>query len=127
MADDPTLAAGSHVTVTATGFAPDDLVGITMHSTPTDLGTRTADAAGTVTYAFTVPSNATPGAHSLVFATTAKSVSFRFTVSGSTSPNLSATGYDMVTPSVFGAAALLLGITLLYALRRRVLYRGRHI
>ena len=130
LGSDPSLAPGSTALVTATGFAAHASVSITMHSTPISLGSRTATDSGSVSYTFTVPSDATPGAHHLVFASATKSMSFAFTVTGapaSASPTaLSATGDDVVTPTALGFIALFLGAGLLYSLRQRVLYRGRH-
>lgn len=106
-----------------------------MHSTPVHLGTRTANAAGVVTYSFTVPRDAPAGAHSLIFAGPAKSVAFDFVLSTSTSgagvgngshTNLSATGDDVVSPTLLGLLLVLSGAALLYVVRWRFVYRGRH-
>jgi hypothetical protein len=124
------LAPGSTTLVTASGFASHASVTITMHSTPLSLGTRTASAGGSVSYSFTLPGGTAPGAHRLVFASATESMSFAFTVSGtptSSSPTrLSATGDDVVTPTLYGMLALLLGGTLIYTMRTKFLYRGRH-
>jgi len=108
-----------------------------MHSAPINLGTHSADAAGNVTYDFTVPTSAASGAHELVFSGVGKTVSFPFVVSsqGSTvvsdptttsHTGLAATGQDLGGPIALGILALLLGGGLLHFARYRVLYRGRH-
>lgn len=60
-------SVGETVTVTGDGFAPNDAVTMTLHSTPIPLGTATADAHGILSATFTVPS-ADLGSHTVVVA-----------------------------------------------------------
>ena len=60
------VTPSASVTATGTGFAPGEPVTATVHSTPVDLGTYAADAHGSVTIHFTVPSDLEPGTHALV-------------------------------------------------------------
>jgi hypothetical protein len=57
-------------------------VAATLHSTPIDLGTTTADDEGAVSLTFTVPADLEPGMHSvdLVGATSGTTVSVAFEV-----------------------------------------------
>jgi hypothetical protein len=55
------------VTATVPGFTPAELVDVSLHSDPIDLGDFTADADGSVTVTFTVPADLPPGPHDLVF------------------------------------------------------------
>ena len=57
--------AGGQLTVSGTGFEPGETVQATLHSTPIDLGTVTADADGAVSLTFTVPADLEPGLHSV--------------------------------------------------------------
>jgi hypothetical protein len=62
--DEP-LTAGTELTLSYSGFQPNEQVSIVMRSTPVDLGTFTADASGTVTANVTLPASAETGRHSL--------------------------------------------------------------
>ncbi|SDX92479.1 titin [Micromonospora pattaloongensis] len=57
---------GDTITVIGTGFAPHSTVTVTIYSTPTHLGTATADANGDFELTVTVPSDLPAGAHTLV-------------------------------------------------------------
>lgn len=61
-----TVDAGSPVTVTASGFAIDEDVSVTIHSTPVLLATTTADSLGALSLTVTVPQTTPPGAHDLI-------------------------------------------------------------
>lgn len=58
-------APGEEVTVAGTGFNPGETVDFIMHSEPVLLGSATADAKGVATLAFTVPSKADTGLHTI--------------------------------------------------------------
>lgn len=60
------LLAGGVVTIAAEGFEPGELVKIVIYSTPTLLGTATADANGVATWKGSLPAGLT-GTHTLVF------------------------------------------------------------
>lgn len=62
---DPTPAAGQTITVNGSGYAGNASVTITMESQPVTLKTTTANAAGQLNTQITIPSNTTPGQHTL--------------------------------------------------------------
>lgn len=59
------VVAGGSLTVTATGFAADEPVDLTLYSSPRALGTATATVDGVVTSTVTVPADLEPGVHRL--------------------------------------------------------------
>ena len=61
------LTAGDDVTLSYSGFQPGEQVTLVMRSTPVELGTFTADAAGVVTATVTLPASAEAGSHTLTF------------------------------------------------------------
>ena len=62
---DPTPAPGQTITATGSGYGGNASVTITMESQPVTLKTTTANAAGQLNTQITIPSNATPGNHTL--------------------------------------------------------------
>ncbi len=64
---------GQTVTVSGTGYTPDSSVTITLHSTPTVLGTTPADSAGRVTYTTVVPLGTVPEQHAVLLSDTSHS------------------------------------------------------
>ncbi len=92
LGDNPTLDPGQNVSVTATGFAAAASVDVTVHSTPQDLGTVTADSTGTVTYAFLVPTTLEAGAHTLVFTSGSTTGTYAFVVSTTAATTAAADG-----------------------------------
>jgi hypothetical protein len=91
-ASSTTPKPGQTVTVQSPGFTPGETVSVTLHSTPVNLGTVTADASGDVDATVTIPIGTVPGAHELIF--TGLSSGRVVTVPITVSP-LSA-GYDLV-------------------------------
>lgn len=73
---------GGAQTVSAVGFAAGETVTGVLHSAPVDLGSVKADASGTATLRFTVPSALATGAHDVVLtgATSGLSASVTFEV-----------------------------------------------
>jgi hypothetical protein len=59
------VVAGQEQSVTGSGFVPGERVAVEMASDPVDLGTVTADAAGTIALTFTVPAATPPGTHTV--------------------------------------------------------------
>ena len=59
------VAQGGSLHVSATGFAPGEVVTITLHSAPTTLLTLGADGAGAVDATVTVPTTASVGEHAI--------------------------------------------------------------
>jgi hypothetical protein len=58
---------GKKVVKILTGFQPDEVVTVTLHSTPVKVGTFTASPQGVVTVEFTVPEGTPVGDHDLVY------------------------------------------------------------
>ena len=101
LSSDPTLTAGEVVTVQADGFTSGETVSAVVHSTPETLTPATASSTGTITYAFTVPTDLLAGAHSLVLtgATSQTTVTINFSIA---SPAV--LGTTTTTPSAGGAS-----------------------
>jgi hypothetical protein len=117
--------AGQKVVKILTGFQPYEVVTVTLHSTPTRLGTFTADASGTVRIEFTVPAGTPVGDHTLVYEGdqgTYFQESFTVTAASSatgTDGDLAYTGASVALPLGLGAGALALGGGLVFLTRRR--------
>jgi hypothetical protein len=113
---------GSRVVKVLTGFQPGEEVTVTLHSTPTEVGTFTADSAGTVTVEFELPAGTAVGSHTLVYEGN-QGTYFQeaFTVAGAAAPasSLAYTGTSVALPLGLGAGAVVLGSGLLLASRRR--------
>ena len=75
-----TVTAGGTLVVKATGFAAGERVRGTVHSDPVSLGTKTASAAGAVTFRWTVPAGFAAGAHTVVLTAASGTVTVPFTV-----------------------------------------------
>ena len=65
---DTTPTPGETVTVTAGGYVPGATVTVTLEPEGIVLGTATADADGTITLTFTIPSNLSLGDHAITVA-----------------------------------------------------------
>jgi hypothetical protein len=117
--------AGQKVVKILTGFQPYEVVTVTLHSTPTRLGTFTADASGTVRIEFTVPAGTPVGDHTLVYEGdqgTYFQESFTVAAAASatgTDGDLAYTGASVALPLGLGAGALGLGGGLVFLTRRR--------
>ena len=135
----PTLSVGEAVTLGLHGFTAGESVGVTVHSTPQTLTPATASSAGSITYAFTVPTGLDPGAHSVVFfgATSGVTTTWSFSlvtpaVQGTTttsSGSLPFTGANTGRQLLVAVAALWSGlILLLWSRPRRSIFDvgGRH-
>jgi LPXTG-motif cell wall-anchored protein len=119
-----TSAPGQKVVKIIGGFQPFEVVTLVMHSTPTTIGTFTADANGVVTAEFTLPAGTPAGTHTLVFDGTVTHFEETLTVtaSGTTaaaSGDLAYTGASVTVPLVLGGALVLAGGGALLASRRR--------
>lgn len=111
---------GDTVTITGSGFLPNQLLQVEIHSTPIPLGTITTGPTGSFVKKVTIPKNLKAGTHSIVLlgsgGGTLASLSIR--VLG----GLSNTGSDaqgMFTLRLLGASMLLLGGVLVVGARRR--------
>jgi hypothetical protein len=78
------VSPGGQVTVHATGFLPHERVSVTLHSTPVNVATATADGSGAVTVTFTVPAGIDPGDHVILLTglTSGRTVTVPLTVAG---------------------------------------------
>ncbi len=116
-------APGQKVVKILTGFRPYEKVTVTLHSTPTRVGTFTADASGTVRIEFTVPAGTPAGDHTLVYEGdqgTYFQESFTVTAAAAaTDGDLAYTGASVALPLGLGAGALALGGGLVFLTRRR--------
>ncbi|WP_119696013.1 DUF1349 domain-containing protein [Microbacterium halotolerans] len=120
---------GQQQSVTGNGFAPGETVTGVMNSDPLELGEETADADGTVSFAWTIPSDTAAGMHTVTLAGTDSgtvSADFRVVATGAveegrsepTGPgDLAATGTDpapVLTTALLlltlGAAAMAAGL-----------------
>lgn len=126
-----TLSAGSgsvgdRITVSGTHFTPGTQVALVFNSTPVTLGTATAQADGTLTFAFSVPT-VPAGAHTVtasIGGTVVASAAFTVTAAGTASSSgdpaaLASTGSDVSGMAGLIALALLIAGALLMLLRRR--------
>lgn len=121
-----TLTPGATTTVRGTGFESGESVTATMYSTPTVIGTFTADSFGAVEFPFTVPLSAEAGSHRIeLTAPSGVTVSQGFTVQRQNAAatligQLGQTGTPEGMLTTTGAALLLLAAGLgTWALSRR--------
>jgi primary-amine oxidase len=89
LSSDPTLTMGETITVQASGFTAGESVSAVVHSTPETLTPATASSTGTISYAFTVPSDLLTGAHTLV-------------LTGATSQTTVTVDFSIASPAVLG-------------------------
>lgn len=112
-----TVAAGSTVTVTGSGFAPGEPVDVSLHSNPVHLAVVTADANGNVSASVTIPPSTTAGLHHIVLTggKTAATADVAIIVT-SNSTTLASTGDD---PAPLLELGLLIALSGLLLTRRR--------
>ena len=121
---------GMEMSYEARCFKPGERVTVTVYSTPTHIETLNADATGSVSDSFTIPTSLKPGRHTLELAaeTGTQTASFIVvpnaaaagTASNSSDPSsLAFTGSDAAKTAGAGAVLLLGGGALLVAARRR--------
>ena len=136
----PTLTDGKTYSVTLTGLTAGEVLDVTLHSLPMNLGTTTVGSGGTASFQFGVPLSLT-GAHALVFTDSETGavegmVAFSAVAAPTTTPStpassstsssgpLASTGTDSRDQLLFGAMLIVLGGLIAVGARRR--YRGRH-
>lgn len=124
----PTVVApGGTVTITCTGFDPGETVIIVLHTDPVTLGTATADPSGDVHTTVTIPTNTTPGQHTITVTgeTSGLTLSATITVEGAVtaaaapSSSLPFTGANVAATTGVGAGAVAIGGGLVLAARKR--------
>jgi hypothetical protein len=112
-------APGEKRMLRLTGYLPNEVVTLILHSTPQSLGTFTADSSGTLTVAFTVPAGTSAGAHNLVVTRAdGSTVTYPVTVAAAT-PRLAATGADVTVPLALGVGLVIAGGGMLLLTRGR--------
>jgi LPXTG-motif cell wall-anchored protein len=112
-------APGEKRVLRLTGYLPNEVVTLVLHSTPQNLGTVTADSSGTLTVAFTVPAGTPAGAHNLVVTRAdGSTVTYPVTVAAA-KPRLANTGADVTVPLAIGVGLVLAGGGTLLLARRR--------
>ncbi len=102
----------------ATGFVPGEEVTVTLHSTTVVLGTVTAGADGSISYAFTVPAGLEAGPHTVVLAGSTTSVTVSFEVADTTEELPSTGGGQARQLGLFGLAAIAAGLGAVLISRR---------
>ena len=130
------MTPGQRTTISGTGFAPNQTLAGTFNSTPTSLGTTTSDAAGRYSVTVTVPADATPGQHTIVFSGpragggTLNSVT-NVTVQATSSAaagTLTLTGVDAQRWVLLAGALIFAGLALALSEKRRpALQRIKHL
>ncbi|MBV8960422.1 MAG: hypothetical protein JO087_16770 [Actinobacteria bacterium] len=132
LAANTTLTPGQKITVTASGFTPNESVAVAAHSATVSLGSVTADAAGKVTASITLPTSLDAGAHTITLTGASRVASYPFTVaasstggtSGSSSSSgsgaLPRTGRQILGTAGAGLGVFLLGAAVVGWARRRV-------
>jgi LPXTG-motif cell wall-anchored protein len=129
----PTAPAGTTVVVTASGFAANSWVYVSVNSDPTPIGVFQADAQGRLTLTLTVPEGLPPGEHTVVVEGFAPDGSVRQFVQPIVVPGAEPAASTTVTPRIglpgtgsdssggltVAALITLVGLAVLLATRRR--------
>jgi hypothetical protein len=121
------VGAGGSLTVSGDGFTPNSSVMVTLHSSPVTLAVTTADPTGAFSVVVTIPSDTTPGTHTILATDpNGDSASTLLVVTGTAvavgtaaTPSLPFTGADIAALSGVGAIAMALGGMLILTSRRR--------
>jgi hypothetical protein len=129
-----TIAAGSALHLTASGFTAGETVEVWLHSTPVKLAAVTTSGSGSVNLTVTIPASTTPGAHSLVVngvtSGVTGSAALTVTAAGAADPAvtdpaatgtaaLAATGSSVTIPLTVALLLAVLGVALLVFRMRR--------
>ncbi|NEM05846.1 fibronectin type III domain-containing protein [Geodermatophilus normandii] len=122
------VAAGSAVEISGSGYLPGSTVSLIVYSTPQVVGSAVADENGRFTATVTLPAGLTSGAHTLVASGVDPSGNPRYltlpvtvtggTATAATTGGLAYTGASVALPALGGLAALALGGALVVAGRR---------
>jgi hypothetical protein len=108
------VAAGTTVTVTGSGFVGGETVSVFIDGSPTALTTTAASSTGLVSATVTIPSGTSVGSHTLsLVGPTSGTASAAFTAT----PELASTGVDAQTPLELGAVLVVLGLVFLLTRR----------
>ncbi|MGY2005244.1 hypothetical protein [Blastococcus sp. SYSU DS1024] len=115
-------APGQKVVKVIKGFKPGEVVTLTMHSTPTTIGTFTADNDGVITAEFTLAAGTAEGTHTLVYEGnqgTYFQESLVVAAATTSTDSLAYTGASVGLPLALGAGLLVAGGGALVVSRRR--------
>ncbi|NEK86932.1 hypothetical protein GCU60_14395 [Blastococcus saxobsidens] len=116
------VKVGQRLALRLTGYTPGETAKLVLHSTPRDMGTRTAGADGVLVTDFVAPAGTPAGEHTLKVTSADGTVrSYPVTISAEklTAAELAATGADVTVPLVGGIALVLVGAGVTYVARRR--------
>ncbi|WP_104199231.1 choice-of-anchor I family protein [Cryobacterium sp. Y29] len=124
---DAVFTPGERVTVTVSGLNPGQEITGTLYSTPVNLGTFAANAAGIATFSAMIPTNTPVGAHTLVITSIGlEPISIAVAVVAPGSAGAGASGVSALpalgaslAPAGLAALLLLLGGGLILARRKR--------
>jgi hypothetical protein len=118
----PVLPQGAEQTGIARGFIPGEVVSAVQQSDPLDLGDRVADADGTATFTWTIRDAETLGEHLFIPTgeVSGSAVATFDVVSSGGAGGLPATGSNTVTTLLWAAAAIVVGMSIVIAVRRSV-------
>ena len=124
---DAGFTPGERVTVTVSGLNPGQKITGTLYSTPVNLGTFAANAAGIATFSAMIPTNTPVGAHTLVITSIGlEPISIAVAVVAPGSAGAGASGVSALpalgaslAPAGLAALLLLLGGGLILARRKR--------
>ncbi|WP_104191429.1 choice-of-anchor I family protein [Cryobacterium sp. Y82] len=124
---DAVFTPGERVTVTVSGLNPGQEITGTLYSTPVNLGTFTANAAGIATFSAVIPANTPVGAHTLVITSIGlEPISIAVSVVAAGSAGAGTSGLSAIpalgaslAPAGLAALLLLLGGGLILAHRKR--------
>jgi hypothetical protein len=127
-----TLSPGESTTLSGTGADAGAVITASFFSQPAGLGSTTADAAGAWSMGITIPSNATPGAHTITATGAGYSASITVTIVGAAAPAaqpvsgaIAFTGSDTLPLVSAGTGLLIVGFAFAFAARRRLRLRTR--
>ncbi|NTV40553.1 MAG: hypothetical protein HGA51_11455, partial [Demequinaceae bacterium] len=114
-----TVRAGDTISVWGSGYEPGEAVVLTLYSTPRQVATLTANAAGSIAGTVVIPKDVPAGSHTLeaVGADSAFSLAAGITVYGGDA--LAFTGSDLDGAAAAALALILAGLGLAVARRRR--------
>ncbi|MGY2076021.1 hypothetical protein [Blastococcus sp. SYSU DS0828] len=115
-------APGQKIVKVIKGFKPGEKVTLTMHSTPTTIGTFTADGDGVVTAEFTLAEGTAAGTHTLVYEGdqgTYFQETLEVAAATTSTDSLAYTGASVGLPLALGAGLLVAGGGALVVSRRR--------
>jgi hypothetical protein len=114
-----TLVVGASIPITGEGFAPFEVVDIWLHSTPILLGTLTANAQGSISGSFAMPSGLPTGTHHVVLVDEAGVSYTSAELVVTTTAALASTGADISSGWLALALMVLGGLALTVTARRR--------